>query len=122
LEASGVARSPEALDDDVVAFLACRPTASSSILPPGCGERFTAAGRNSGAIPFEMTSAGAVSPRRRCSASDASLGTPPLYPATDKQAEYGSMFPMEWDLFRAELTQQHVAALRSILQHYNGPE
>jgi uncharacterized protein YecT (DUF1311 family) len=45
-----------------------------------------------------------------------------MYPATDKQAEYRSMFPMEWDLFRAEPTQQHVAALRSILQHYNGPE
>lgn len=39
-----------------------------------------------------------------------------MYPAKDKQAEYGSVYPMEADLLRAKLTQQQVAALRNLLQ------
>jgi uncharacterized protein YecT (DUF1311 family) len=37
-----------------------------------------------------------------------------MYPAKDKQAEYGSIFPMEADLLRAKLTQQQIAALREM--------
>lgn len=44
--------------------------------------------------------------------------TDAMYPATDKQAEYGSMYPMEVDLLRAKLTQQHIAALRELLRQY----
>jgi uncharacterized protein YecT (DUF1311 family) len=39
-----------------------------------------------------------------------------MYPAKDKQAEYGSIYPMEVDLLRAKLTQQQVGALRELLQ------
>jgi uncharacterized protein YecT (DUF1311 family) len=41
-----------------------------------------------------------------------------MYPAKDKQAEYGSMYPMEADLLRAKLTTQQVAALRDLLAQY----
>jgi hypothetical protein len=34
-----------------------------------------------------------------------------MYPAEDKQAEYGSVYPMEADLLRAKLTQRQVTAL-----------
>jgi uncharacterized protein YecT (DUF1311 family) len=43
-----------------------------------------------------------------------------MYPARDKQAEYGSIYPMEVDLLRAKLTQQQVAALKELLQQYGG--
>ena len=36
---------------------------------------------------------------------DAYMGA--MYPAKDKQAEYGSIYPMEADLLRAKLTQRH---------------
>ncbi len=39
-----------------------------------------------------------------------------IYPAENKQVEYGSMFPMEEALLRATLTHQHTAALRNILK------
>lgn len=42
-----------------------------------------------------------------------------MYPAKDKQAEYGSVYPMEVDLLRAKLTEQHVAALKDLMQHYS---
>jgi uncharacterized protein YecT (DUF1311 family) len=43
-----------------------------------------------------------------------------MYPAEDKRAEYGSIFPMEADLLRAKLTQQHIADLKQLLkQHKN---
>lgn len=42
-----------------------------------------------------------------------------MYPAKDKQAEYGSIYPMEVDLFRAKLTQRQVAALKELLQRYS---
>jgi uncharacterized protein YecT (DUF1311 family) len=45
-----------------------------------------------------------------------------MYPAKDKQAEYGSSYPMEVNLLRAKLTQQQVAALRELLQQYKGAE
>jgi uncharacterized protein YecT (DUF1311 family) len=34
-----------------------------------------------------------------------------MYPAKDKQAEYGSIFPMEVDLLTAKLTRQQISAL-----------
>lgn len=46
--------------------------------------------------------------------------TDAMYPAKDKQAEYGSIYPMEVDLLRAKLTQQQVAALKELLQQYSG--
>ena len=45
-----------------------------------------------------------------------------MYPAKDKQAEYGSIYPMEADLLRAELTQRQVTAIRELLQQYSGDE
>ena len=42
-----------------------------------------------------------------------------MYPAKDKQAEYGSVFPMEVDLLRAKLTQQQIQALTELLQQYD---
>lgn len=41
-----------------------------------------------------------------------------MYPAKDKQAAYGSIYPMEVDLLGAKLTQQHISALRELLQQY----
>lgn len=41
-----------------------------------------------------------------------------MYPAADKQAEYGSMYPMQVDLLRSKLTQQQIAALKDLLQQY----
>jgi uncharacterized protein YecT (DUF1311 family) len=40
------------------------------------------------------------------------------YPAKDKAAEYGSIYPLDAALLRAKLTQQQVAALEDLLQHY----
>src|SRR5713226_9298495 len=45
-----------------------------------------------------------------------------MYPAKDKQAEYGSIYPMEADFLRAKLTRQQVAALKELLQQYSGDE
>ena len=42
-----------------------------------------------------------------------------MYPAKDKQTEYGTAYPMEADLVRAKLTQQQVAALKEMLQQYS---
>jgi uncharacterized protein YecT (DUF1311 family) len=42
-----------------------------------------------------------------------------MYPAKDKQAEYGSIYPMEVDLLHAKLTQQQVTALKELLQQYS---
>ena len=41
-----------------------------------------------------------------------------MYPAKDKQAEYGSIYPMEASLLRAKLTQRQTAALQEILRQY----
>jgi uncharacterized protein YecT (DUF1311 family) len=42
-----------------------------------------------------------------------------MYPAKNKQAEYGSMFPMEATLLRAKLTQQQILALKELLKQYS---
>jgi uncharacterized protein YecT (DUF1311 family) len=42
-----------------------------------------------------------------------------MYPAKDKQAEYGSMYPMQADLLRAKLTERQVTALKELLQQYS---
>ena len=44
-----------------------------------------------------------------------------MYPARNKQAEYGSMYPMESNLLRAKLTQRQVIALGDLLQQYDQP-
>ena len=41
-----------------------------------------------------------------------------MYPAKNKQAEYGTMYPMEVALLHAKLTGQQVAALKDLLQQY----
>jgi len=41
------------------------------------------------------------------------------YPAKDKAAEYGSMYPLDAALLRAKLTQRQIAALDDLLQHYS---
>jgi uncharacterized protein YecT (DUF1311 family) len=43
-----------------------------------------------------------------------------MYPAKDKQAEYGTIYPMEADLLRAKLTERQVTALKELFQQY-GP-
>jgi len=43
-----------------------------------------------------------------------------MYPAVDKQSEYGSIHPMEANLLRAKLTRQHIADLKEMLQEYDG--
>lgn len=43
-----------------------------------------------------------------------------MYPAKDKQAEYGSVYPMDADLVKARLTRQQVAALEEMLKQYSG--
>lgn len=42
-----------------------------------------------------------------------------MYPAQDKKAEYGSIYPMEVNLLRAKLTRQQVTALQELLQQYS---
>jgi uncharacterized protein YecT (DUF1311 family) len=44
-----------------------------------------------------------------------------MYPAKDKQAEYGSIFPMEVDLLATKLTRQQIGALQDILRQ-NDPQ
>jgi uncharacterized protein YecT (DUF1311 family) len=41
-----------------------------------------------------------------------------MYPARNKQAGYGSSYPMEIDLLRAQLTVQQIMAIRQLLQRY----
>jgi uncharacterized protein YecT (DUF1311 family) len=41
-----------------------------------------------------------------------------MYPAKDKQAAYGSIFPMEFGLLRAKLTRRQIEALRELLKQY----
>jgi uncharacterized protein YecT (DUF1311 family) len=41
-----------------------------------------------------------------------------MYPAKDKQAEYGSIYPMEAALVRAELTQRQIEELADLATHY----
>jgi len=45
-----------------------------------------------------------------------------MYPAKDKQEEYGSVYPMEADLLRAKLTRRQLMALRELLQQHNGDD
>jgi len=40
------------------------------------------------------------------------------YPAKEKLAEYGSVYPMETALLRAKLTERQVTALKELLQQY----
>jgi uncharacterized protein YecT (DUF1311 family) len=42
------------------------------------------------------------------------------YPAKDKAAEYGSMYALDVELVRAQLTRQQIAALKDLLKKYGG--
>lgn len=41
-----------------------------------------------------------------------------LYPASDKQGMYGSIYPMEVALARSDLIQQHIADLKALVKAY----
>jgi uncharacterized protein YecT (DUF1311 family) len=41
-----------------------------------------------------------------------------MYPAEDKQAEYGSIYPMEAALAAARITREQAGALRELLKQY----
>jgi uncharacterized protein YecT (DUF1311 family) len=43
-----------------------------------------------------------------------------MYPAEKKQAEYGSVYPMEVDLLRAKLTRIQITALQDLSQQVGG--
>lgn len=43
-----------------------------------------------------------------------------MYPATDKQAAYGTIYPMEASLLRARLTRLHISDLKKMLENYAG--
>ncbi len=45
-----------------------------------------------------------------------------MYPADNKQAEYGSSYPMEVNLLRAKLTRQQVEALKGLFRQYGGAQ
>ncbi len=45
-----------------------------------------------------------------------------MYPAKNKQAEYGSIYPTEAALLRAKLTQRQVTALKELIQQYSDEE
>jgi uncharacterized protein YecT (DUF1311 family) len=45
-----------------------------------------------------------------------------MYPARDKQAEYGSIYPTQADLILADLTREQTAALTNQLGKYSGKE
>ena len=40
------------------------------------------------------------------------------FPASDKQREYGSIYPSEMNLLKVKLTEQHVASLQDLLSEY----
>jgi uncharacterized protein YecT (DUF1311 family) len=40
------------------------------------------------------------------------------YPEPNKQMAYGTMFPMQCDLLIADLTEEHVLALKNLLKNY----
>ena len=42
-----------------------------------------------------------------------------MYPAKDKQGEYGSIFPMEADLVLARITENHIRELQLLVNQYN---
>jgi uncharacterized protein YecT (DUF1311 family) len=43
-----------------------------------------------------------------------------MYPASDKQAEYGSIFPSEVSNLRVRLTHRQIVALREMIEQYKG--
>jgi uncharacterized protein YecT (DUF1311 family) len=43
-----------------------------------------------------------------------------MYPAKDKQAEYGSIYLMEANLLRAKLTERQITQLKELLEQYSG--
>jgi uncharacterized protein YecT (DUF1311 family) len=44
-----------------------------------------------------------------------------MYPEEDKQAAYGTIYPMEASLLLAQLTTQQTKALRNLLKNYEDP-
>jgi uncharacterized protein YecT (DUF1311 family) len=44
------------------------------------------------------------------------------YPAEDKQAEYGSIFPTEANLLYADLAREQIKAAKGLLKHHTAPK
>jgi uncharacterized protein YecT (DUF1311 family) len=44
-----------------------------------------------------------------------------MFPAADKQAEYGTEYPMDVDILSAKLTREHQAAIADLKVHYQPP-
>lgn len=45
-----------------------------------------------------------------------------MYPAADKQLEYGSIYPMEAALLRARLTERQITELQQLQKHLSGAQ
>jgi hypothetical protein len=45
-----------------------------------------------------------------------------MYPAPDKRAEYGSIYPMEFALLQAKLTRQQTQAVKELIKQYRGDQ
>jgi uncharacterized protein YecT (DUF1311 family) len=43
-----------------------------------------------------------------------------MYPAKDKEAEYGSIYLMNVNLLRAKLTERHTTELKEMVEQYSG--
>jgi uncharacterized protein YecT (DUF1311 family) len=43
-----------------------------------------------------------------------------MFPAEDKQANYGSIYPMDFALLRADLTQEQTKRLKELIKQYVG--
>ena len=43
-----------------------------------------------------------------------------MYPAEDKQASYGTMYPMGVSLLTAKMSRQHTSALKELLRQHDG--
>jgi len=41
-----------------------------------------------------------------------------MYPADDKQTQYGSIFPMQANLLRAKLTREHLDDVKALVEQY----
>ena len=44
-----------------------------------------------------------------------------MYPKDDKQAAYGSFFPMEAHLIEASLTREHISAINELIKQHSAP-
>ena len=109
-------------------FAACNRTAKTQLAMNTCaGNELTLRTKQMNAVYSQLMSRAAKQPgaAARVAASqkawtaytDAYIEA--RYPANDKQAEYGSIYPMEVALVRSGLVQAHIADLKGILSEYS---